>query len=83
MAGATRAGDLAQAASVLHQLMGHVLADRSCQEASDRLRFALSLHIVYIFITIGLFTAFSSIQTNRIHHLTRFFAPLAFGRPFL
>jgi hypothetical protein len=63
--------------------MGHVLADRSCQEASDRLRFALSLHIVYSSITLGLFTAFSSIQTNRIHHLTRFFAPLAFGRPFL
>ena len=69
--------------AVLHQLMGHVLADRSCQEASDRLRFALSLHIVYSFITLGLLTAFSSMQTDRIHHLTRFFAPLAFGRPFL
>ena len=59
--------------AVLHQLMGHVLADRSCQEASDRLRFALSLHIIYSFITLGLFPAFSSIQTNRFHHLTRFF----------
>ena len=59
--------------AVLHQLMGHVLADRSCQEASDRLRFVLSLHIVYSFITLGLFTALFSIQTNRFHHLTRFF----------
>ena len=56
---------------------------RSCQEASDKLRFALGLHIVYSFITLGLLTAFSSIQTDSIHHLTRLFAPLALGRPFL
>ena len=73
----------AKSRSVIPALAGVHVADRSCQEASDRLRFEQSLHIVYSFITLGLLTACSSIQTDSTHHLTLLFTPLAFGWPFL
>ena len=67
--------------AVLHQLVGHVLALRPCQEAPDWIRFAPGLHHVCTFIALGLLTVLPRFQADRIHLLIRFLTSRVFGRP--